>query len=131
MHNVHADSVTESIGVETDKLLSSSHADLDSVLAAVRAAANGDSTQSIPASIQALSATLRVVHVPELQVFNVTGSDSRTHAVSLFPRETCTCPANTTCCHINAAKRSIGIETSVRKPLILSLLRKNSRFVFS
>jgi len=110
--------------------MSSSYADLNSVLAAVWAAENGEPTQLIHASIQALSATLRVTHVSDLAIFNVTDSDNRTHAVSLFPREKCTCPTSTTCCHINAAKRSIGIQTTVRKPLVLSMLRKNSRSVY-
>ena len=35
---------------------------------------------------------------------------SRPHAVTLFPKESCTCPSTTTCYHILAAKYSIGIE---------------------
>jgi hypothetical protein len=101
--------------------------DLHSMIATVRAAANGESMQNIPASIQAAAATLKVVHVPELQIFNVCDGQRQTHSVTLHPLEKCTCPASTTCCHIIAARRSIGLETSQRKPLLLSKLRKNSR----
>jgi uncharacterized Zn finger protein len=118
--------VAEHVPTEVPSSLSNS--ELDSVLAAVRSAANGVSTQLMPSAINALALTLRVVHVPELQVFNVTDDENRTNAVTLFPRETCTCPTSTTCCHINAAKRSIGIETTVRKPLLLTALRKNARY---
>ena len=50
-----------------------------------------------------------IAHNPQLEVFTVMGS-SRPHAVTLFPKESCTCPSTTTCYHILAAKNSIGIE---------------------
>ena len=115
--------------IAIDPQFPSSHEDLESVIAAVRTAANGESTQLISASIQGLSGSLGVVYVSDLQMFNVSDDERRTHAVSLFPLETCTCPASTTCCHIIAAERSIGIETTQRKPLALNILRTNSRRV--
>ena len=50
----------------------------------------------------------KVVHNPTLKVFTVMGTN-HPHAVTLFPKETCTCPSTTTCYHILAAKLSIGI----------------------
>jgi hypothetical protein len=100
----------------------------DAMLAAVRAAANGDCTQVIPSSIQAVASTFKVVLVPELQVFNVCDAQQGiTYSVTLYPSETCTCPVTTTCCHIVATRRSIGATTEKRKPLILSTLRKKAR----
>jgi hypothetical protein len=102
--------------------------DLDAVLASVRLAANGESTQIIPPVVQAVASTLKVVHVPEIHIFNVCDGQNHTHVVKLHPNESCTCPASTTCCHILAVRRSIGLETERRKPLILSTLRKNARY---
>ena len=50
----------------------------------------------------------KVVHNPQLKVFKVMGTN-RPHAVTLFPKETCTCPS-TSCYHILVAKMSIGIN---------------------
>ena len=53
----------------------------------------------------------KVMHNSQLKVFTVMGTN-RPHAVTLFPKETCTCPSNTTCYHILAAKMSIGMNIS-------------------
>ena len=47
---------------------------------------------------------------PNLKTFTVMGTD-RPHVVTLFPKESCSCPSTSTCYHILAAKLSIG-ETS-------------------
>jgi hypothetical protein len=71
---------------------------------------------------------LHVCHVPEHKIFSVATHSGSAHSVRLFPKETCTCPSTSTCCHIIAAKRSIGIETQQRRPICLTQLRRNSRF---
>ena len=102
--------------------------DLESITAGITAALDNRALQDIPYSVKALALTMRVVHVPELHNFSVAGDDGRTHSVSLFPNETCTCPASTRCCHVIAARRSIGIDTTQRKPINLTNLRRNARY---
>ena len=45
----------------------------------------------------------------KLHTFTVLGSE-RPHVVTLFPKETCSCPSTTTCCHILVAKMSLGVD---------------------
>ena len=62
-----------------------------------------------------------------LKTFTVMETD-RPHVVTLFPKESCSCPSTSTCYHILAAKLSIG-ETSddvTKKKLNLTRLRKNA-----
>ena len=82
-------------------------------------------------AVAVMSTMIRVRHVPEEQVFTVTGQDGAVHACRLFPTESCTCPCSTVCCHIIAAKRSIGLEVTKRRVVKLSTLRRNARFIFS
>lgn len=85
-------------------------------------------SQPIPPVVNLMSTTtISVRHVPEQRIFTVEGADRKVHACRLFPHETCTCPAHTTCCHIIAAKRSIGINVEKRKVLNLTQLRRNAR----
>ena len=91
-------------------------------------AAQNIKLEQIPASVRVLSNVLVVCHVPDQQVFTVSAPDGRVHAVRLFPNQNCTCPASTTCCHVLAAKRSIGLECSERKVVNLTKLRRNSRY---
>jgi len=84
---------------------------------------------TVPTAIVGHAASLTVVHVPDLKVFNVCGDDGFTQAVRLFPTPKCTCPSSTTCCHVIAARRSVGLDVCERKPLNLTELRKNSRYV--
>ena len=100
------------------------------MLSNIESLVNGrPATENVPTTVLALAASLRVIHVPELQVFSVGGDDGQTHSVKLFPRESCTCPASTTCCHILAARKSVGLDTDShqRKTMNLSKLRRNSR----
>ena len=53
----------------------------------------------------------RLEHNSKLGVFTVIGTAGNPHAVKLFPKESCTCPSNSTCYHIIAAKISVGIES--------------------
>ena len=44
---------------------------------------------------------------PRLHTFTIMGT-TKPHVVTLFPKETCSCPSTTLCYHIMAAKLSIG-----------------------
>lgn len=61
--------------------------------------------------------------------FMVNGKSNKLYSVTLFPKETCQCPAQGTCYHIIACKKSIGLPTNDKKKRIFSLtqLRKNAR----
>jgi len=83
--------------------------------------------EPLPPVTNILASTCSVHHIPQQKVFTVSNSDGQVNAVRLFPKETCTCPASTTCGHILAAKRSVGMEQSSRKVLNLSKLRNNAR----
>ena len=53
---------------------------------------------------------------------------SRTvHCVRLFLKKSCTCPVGTVCCHILAAKHSIGLTSSQERHVNLGQLRRNFR----
>ena len=69
----------------------------------------------------------KVVHNPQLKVFTVIGTN-QPHAVTLFPKETCTCPSTTSCYHILAAKMSIGMNVqTIPSRWILRELRRKAR----
>ncbi|XP_065645994.1 uncharacterized protein LOC136076623 [Hydra vulgaris] len=99
------------------------------VIAELQAAANIPIQQLIPPSICVLSNTFNVVQIPSLKVFTVSAPDGNAHVVKLYPKENCTCPSSTMCCHILAVKRSIGVECSERKIINLTKLRCNSRYI--
>ena len=65
---------------------------------------------------------------PKLHTFTVMGTE-RPHVVTLFPKETCSCPSTTECYHIVAAKISIGQteQTERLKRLNLTQLCRNAR----
>ena len=67
---------------------------------------------------------------PNLKTFTVMETDRpHGHVVTLFPKESCSCPSTSTCNHILAAKLSIG-ETSddvTKKKVNLTGLKKNAR----
>ena len=65
---------------------------------------------------------------PMLHVFNVKGESGITRVVTVFPRETCSCPSSGGCYHIQAVKLSLGLKDE-KKPSTRSLtkLRKNTR----
>jgi hypothetical protein len=67
------------------------------------------------------------MYQPELKTFVVQGT-SCAHAVKLFPKATCTCPAKQECYHILAAKLYMGMETKANKRRItMTQLRRNAR----
>jgi len=62
-----------------------------------------------------------------LRVFTVDGTNEP-RVVLLFPRESCSCPARTSCYHITAARLAVGLSDSgTRHPLNLTQLRRNKR----
>ena len=62
-----------------------------------------------------------------LRVFTVDGTNEP-HVVRLFPPESCSCPARTSCYHITAARLAVGLSDSgTRRPLNLTQLRRNKR----
>ena len=63
----------------------------------------------------------------KLHTFTIMGSTCP-HLVTLFPKETCTCPSTTQCYHILAAKLAIGQELEdSKKKINLAQLHRNSR----
>ncbi len=46
----------------------------------------------------------------KLHCFNVKGSSGVTRVVTLFPKETCSCPSNGECYHILAVRLCIGMS---------------------
>ena len=67
------------------------------------------------------------MHNPSLKVFTVKGTN-KAHVVTLFPKETCTCPSTVTCYHIIAARISVGInDEKSPKQWNLSQLHRNAR----
>ena len=69
----------------------------------------------------------RISFDPKLGVFVVQNSEGRHHAVTLFPKQSCTCPSTGECYHIISAKMSLGMETKQTNTVVnLSQLRKNT-----
>lgn len=112
---------------ETDRQIPETPTGFEEILGQIEAVLTGAAVCKIPQSINALAATLDVKHVPEHGVFSVSSGNGHVNTVRLFPTESCTCPATVTCCHILAARSSIGLITETRKTLNLTRLRRNSR----
>ena len=85
----------------------------DTVKMQMRREKNGFS--SIYARAQLIVSKLAVTFDVKLHVFNVKGLSGEVRVVSLFPTEKCSYPASNICCHIIAAKLSIGINF-IEKP---------------
>ena len=103
--------------------------DPDVIMSHIEEVLSGATNNVCLLSIRTLSATLDVKHVVEQQCFTVSDESRHVQAVRLFPKESCTCPSETTCCHILAVRRSVGLQKVIRKPLNLSKLRRNSRYI--
>lgn len=84
--------------------------------------------QNMPDVVTEAAKLLKVLHIPDQQVFNVATASGTVNVVRLFPEESCTCPVGTTCCHIVAARVSIGKTTGQRKTVNLSKLRRRARY---
>ncbi|XP_060552077.1 uncharacterized protein LOC132713479 isoform X2 [Ruditapes philippinarum] len=50
-----------------------------------------------------------IILVPEMGAFMVRGNNDKKYVVTVFPEETCSCPATSRCCHIVAAMMAIGM----------------------
>ena len=75
---------------------------------------------SIYARAQLIVSNLAVTFDAKLHVFNAKGLSGEVRVVSPFYMEKCSCPASNICCHIIAAKLSIGIY-SIEKPNKINL----------
>ncbi len=63
-----------------------------------------------------------------LGVFTVVGTTGTPHAITLFPKESCTCPSTNRCYHVLAVRMSIGLEDiNSRRKVNLTQLRRNVR----
>jgi len=87
----------------------------------------GKVTELVPPIVESLADDFMVTHAPAKAAFLVSRKDGPIYVVTLFPKESCSCPTVTTCCHIVATKRSIGLQSGERKPLNLCELRKRNR----
>jgi len=64
----------------------------------------------------------------QLSVFTVIGTTGEPRVVKLFPNESCSCPAQSQCYHIAAARMAIGlVEPVPRRRVNLTQLRRNKR----
>ena len=84
-------------------------------------------TETVPNSVAAIGQEMMVTHVPAQQSFQVSLPNGNVHAVRLFPKQSCTCPATTTCSYICAVMRTVGLPLEQRKTLQLTELRRNVR----
>ena len=80
------------------------------------------------AMAQAVIDEQRIQQVPGMSSFVIKGNRDDNYAVTLFPKEHCQCPATTTCHHILAARKSVGMPIEEKKrTLSLSRLARNNR----
>jgi len=64
---------------------------------------------------------------PQLSIFTMNGSQEP-RVVRLFPRTTCSCPAQSGCYHIIAARMAVGLDDDApRRVINLTQLRRNKR----
>ena len=84
-------------------------------------------SRSTTDTVEEVARSLLVVHVPQQQIFSVSNPAGVVHCVKLFPKESCTCQVGTICCHILAAKYSIGMIGNQERRINLAQLRRNSR----
>ncbi|XP_047124770.1 uncharacterized protein LOC124807179 [Hydra vulgaris] len=82
-------------------------------------------------SVERANEIIRNSHIaldPKLATFIVKGS-IEPRVVKLFPKETCSCPAESRCYHILAARQAIGLSVTnnKKKQVNLTQLRRNTR----
>ena len=69
----------------------------------------------------------KCIYQPEMKVFTVQGTCD-VHAVKLFPKQSCTCPAKSECYHILSAKLYMGMDLGKKqKKITMTQLRRNTR----
>ena len=81
----------------------------------IQASSSGSQADDMSQAARILAAG-NVNHVAAMKAFLVKGVYDDLHAVKLYPREYCTCAPKDTCCHILAAKLSIGVAQATSKP---------------
>ena len=64
---------------------------------------------------------------PKLDVFNVKGTSGVTGVVTIFPKESCSCPSTSSCHHILAVKLSLGAHSEKPSTRNLTCLRSKTR----
>lgn len=70
----------------------------------------------------------RIEQVPGMKVFVIESLRGDKYCVSLFPEESCSCPAVATCYHIMAARLAIRLDIAPpKKTVSFSQLAKNSK----
>lgn len=63
-----------------------------------------------------------------LRVWNVKGTSGTPRVVTLYPKESCSCPSTSNCYHIIAVKMALGQNNfSEQKHITLTQLRKRSK----
>ena len=89
---------------------------------------SADNLTSQLARAKLVIAENRLSHDPKLGVFVVKNSEGKSNAVTLFPKQSCTCSSTCECYHILAAKLSLGLPCKPETTTInLSQLRRNTR----
>ena len=73
----------------------------------------------IPDTVTEVSHVLKVIHIPEQQAISVSIPSGAVHSVRLFPKESCTCPVSSGCCHVLAAKKSVGMAANKERRITL------------
>ena len=69
----------------------------------------------------------KCIYQPEMKVFTVQGTCD-VHAVKLFPKQSCTCPAKSECYHVLSAKLYKGMDLGKKqKKITMTQLRRNTR----
>jgi len=87
-----------------------------------------DTLSSQLARAKLVIAENRLSHDPKLGVFVVKNTEGKSNAITLFPKQSCTCPSTCECYHILAAKLSLGLPCKPEGTTInLSQLRRNTR----
>ena len=84
-------------------------------------------TLSVQARAQQLLASNQISFDPKLHVFNVKGTSGVTRVVTIFPKESCSCPSTSGCYHILAVKLSLGAHSEKPSTRNLTRLRSNTR----
>lgn len=85
-------------------------------------------TMSSLARAKELLTTDKISFDSKLHCFNVVGSSGVVRVVTIFPKESCSCPSTGNCYHLLAVKMSLGMTLSNSKVRHnLTQLRKNTR----
>lgn len=84
-------------------------------------------TPSVQARAQQVLASNQISFDPKLHVFNVKGTSGVTRVVTIFPKESCSCPSTSSCYHILAVKLSLGAHSEKPSTRNLTRLRSNTR----